>query len=73
MNAVAAWCFVCDAPVDTDRCPTCGRPPVVVEEDAPVPPPSRRRVSRRVWIWLIVVGVVVLFSLLQSGFRLGEG
>lgn len=70
---MAAWCFVCDLPVDGDRCPECGRPPTVVEER---PEPRVRWWSRISavprWVWLVVALAVVaaLFPLLQSGFGL---
>lgn len=73
METMAAWCFLCDAPVDGDRCPTCGRPPTIVEDETPSDPPSRpwwARIPRRTWIAIGMAAVVVLYSLFQSGFRL---
>ena len=66
---MGAYCFVCDAPVKGDRCPTCGRPPTEVEEQGQGPEASPgwwRSVPR--WVWLVVgaIAVVVLVLLLQS-------
>lgn len=70
---MAAWCFLCDAPVDGDRCPTCGRPPTVVEDDPPPEPVRPRwweRIPRRTWIAIGIAVVALLYTLFQSGFRL---
>ncbi|MFP5331289.1 MAG: hypothetical protein ACLGHX_02840 [Acidimicrobiia bacterium] len=73
MEIMAAWCFLCDAPVDGDLCPTCGRPPTIVEDETSFGSPSRPwwgRIPRRTWIAIGIAVVVVLYSLFQSGFRL---
>lgn len=74
MRVMAAWCFLCDAPVDGDRCPTCGRPPTVVEDEDDSPPTSGprwwARIPRRTWIAIGVAAVVLLYSLFESSFHL---
>lgn len=67
-----AWCFVCDAPVDADVCPTCGRPPTQVEEpdDRSLRPPWWARIPRRTWVTGAMIVVVLLYTLFESGFRL---
>jgi hypothetical protein len=69
---MAAWCFLCDTPVDGDLCETCGRPPTHVEEaDETVPePPWWTRIPRRTWVTGGMILVVLLYTLFQSGFRL---
>gem|GEM_PF-5634350 len=70
---MAAYCFVCDAPVDGDVCGTCGRPPTWVEDRADDGRRRRRR-ARTVprWVWPVVALVVaaVAFSLMRAGFSL---
>lgn len=72
MGAMAAWCFLCDAPVDGDVCPTCGRKPTHVEEpeEREFRVPLRYRIPRRTWVTGAVIVVVLLYTLFQSGFRL---
>lgn len=76
-ETVAGWCFVCDVPVEGSGCPGCGRPPTLVDEGENPEQTSRARwtemwaaVPRPVWILVGAMTVIVLFSLLQSGFRL---
>jgi hypothetical protein len=69
------WCFVCDAPLDGTVCPRCGRTGTAVEdavekESAPSPFAPLRNVPKWVWITLAAVIVIVLFTLMQSGFHL---
>ena len=69
------WCFVCDAPVDGTLCPRCGRTATVVDDIVQQRPKKTpfvhlRRVPRWVWIALAATVVIVLFTLMQSGFRL---
>lgn len=66
---MAAYCFVCDAPVTVERCPGCGREPVVVTE----PRRAGQRASLRLdavpgWVWTlaVVILVAVLVLLLQT-------
>jgi hypothetical protein len=68
---MAAWCFLCDTPVEGDRCSTCGNAPTMIED-----PPDQltprwwARIPRRTWITGAAILVVLLYSLFQSGFRL---
>ena len=70
MGSMAAWCFLCDAPVEGDACPTCGRPPTIVDDDPVEPDPWWQRVPHRTWVLIAVAVVVVLYTVFQSGFRL---
>jgi hypothetical protein len=69
---MAAWCFLCDTPVDGDLCPTCGNAPTIVEEPANQTRGPRwwARIPRRTWITGAAILVVLLYSLFESGFRL---
>lgn len=73
MEAMASWCFLCDAPVNGEVCEGCGRPPTVVD-DPETPVTSRtpwwRRIPRRTWVTGGMIIVVLLYTLFESGFRL---
>ena len=70
---MAAYCFVCDAPVDGDACSNCGRPPTWVDDE----PGYRQAWTGRIssvprWVWPLVMLLVAAgaFSLMRAGFHL---
>ncbi len=70
---MAAYCFLCDAPVDGEACPTCGRPPTWVEDEVD----TRQGFSERIrsvprWVWplLALVLAAAAFSLMRAGWYL---
>jgi hypothetical protein len=72
MDVMAAWCFLCDAPVDGAACPTCGHAPTLVEDPMPDEPRPKwwSRIPRRTWLTGGAIVVVLLYTLFESGFRL---